>query len=647
MTLLAHGEFFAAVGALERALLLNGRLLDAVLNLGEALRNLNRSEEAAAVFRRALAIEPNQFEALLGLGKVCASRGERGEAAKYFSAAQKLRLEDPAVAVQIAALLEEIGYKREALAALTESVAAAPRCAALHGARGALLHRLGQLPEAVDSYERAIAIDQSNPATLLHRGWALDTLGLHSSAIGSFKRVLALDPSSPVALSAIMDAASRICDWTTIDAALESLRTRPGGIDFLHPCLLLAIGTDAAEQLRCSSRMNSERVRGVGAPIWTGRRYEHGRIRVAYISADFYEHATMYLMAGLFEEHDRDRFETIAVSLRSQEAFPAAARVRAAFDRFVDVSALTDTQAAKLLADLEVDIAVDLKGYTQGHRARVLAHRVAPIQVNYLGFPGTMGAPHVDYIIADSVLIPDEHRVHYSEQVVHLPNSYQANDRKRPIAEKVFSRAELGLPPAAFVFCCFNNNFKISRSTFDGWMRILNQVENSVLWLLEGNKEAAGNLCREAETRGVKAARLIFAERLPLPQHLARHRAADLFIDTSPCNAHTTASDALWAGLPVLTCIGETFASRVAASLLNAIGMPELIATTQEQYEAMAIELATDPGQLLKTREKLDRNRLTAALFDTERFTRHIENAYEQMFARYQADLDPAPIVVR
>lgn len=296
---------------------------------------------------------------------------------------------------------------------------------------------------------------------------------------------------------------------------------------------------------------------------------------------------------------------------------------------------------------MEIDIAVDLSGFTQGGRTGMFSCRAAPIQVNYLGYPGTMGARYIDYIIADPTLIPKESRQHYAEKVVYLPNSYQVTDRKRPVADNEISRAELGLPARGFIFCCFNNAYKISPGTFDGWMRILRQVEHSVLWLAATNETAADNLRQEAEARGVRAGRLLFARRVAsLPEHLARYRTADLFVDTLPYNAHATASDALWSGLPVLTQLGESYAARVAASLLNAIGLPELIATTQEQYEATAIALARDPARLAELKGRLHRNRLITPLFDTALFTRHLEAAYRQMYQRYLTDEGPEDISV-
>jgi len=319
---------------------------------------------------------------------------------------------------------------------------------------------------------------------------------------------------------------------------------------------------------------------------------------------------------------------------------------KATFEHFIDGKTLSDEEIASRVRETEIDILIDLKGFTQDARTNVFALRPAPIQVSYLGYPGTMGASYIDYIIADQTVIPDECRKFYSEKIAFLPNTYQANDRKRVISDKAFTRSDLGLPSQGFVFCCFNSSYKILPDVFDCWMRILKQVEGGVLWLLEDNASAASNLKKEAVARRVSSERLVFAKRMPLPEHLARHRLADLFLDTLPCNAHTTASDTLWAGLPVLTCLGETFAGRVAASLLNAVRMPELIATTLEAYERMAIDLATHPEKLATIKHKLAENRLTTPLFDTKLFTKHIEAAYTTMYERHQAGLAPDHIIV-
>jgi predicted O-linked N-acetylglucosamine transferase (SPINDLY family) len=365
------------------------------------------------------------------------------------------------------------------------------------------------------------------------------------------------------------------------------------------------------------------------------------RIRVGYFSADFHEHATAYLIAGLLESHDRSQFEVLGFSLGPESQGAMRTRVREACDEFIDVRSQSDSDIVRLARERRLDIAVDLKGFTQDGRPGIFALRAAPVQINFLGFPGTMAADYIDYIIADRTLVPEASRCHYSEKIVYMPDSYQANDDKRTIADRAFTRAELQLPAAGFVFCCFNNPFKILPAVFDIWMRILHRVGGSVLWLFEDNPIAARNLRNAAAARTVDPARLVFAKPMDLPEHLARHRVAGLFLDVWPYNAHTTASDALWTGLPVLTCPGESFASRVAASLLTAVGLSELIATTPRDYEELAVSLAGDPTRLAGLRQRLAEHRGTAPLFDTTLYTRHLESAFQAMHARRCAGLAP------
>jgi len=351
-------------------------------------------------------------------------------------------------------------------------------------------------------------------------------------------------------------------------------------------------------------------------------------------------------MAELFESHDKERFELFAFSFGPDTKDEMRQRVSRAFDRFIDVRLMSDIDIARMARELGIDIAIDLKGYTQHGRPGIFSYRCAPVQLNYLGYPGTMGAQYMDYLIADKVLIPTESQPHYTEKIVYLPHSYQVNDAKRVISDRVFTKAELGLPEAGFVFCCFNNSYKITPTTFASWMRILSAVEGSVLWLLEDNVSATQNLQREAQAHRVHANRLIFAKRMSLAEHLARHRCADLFLDTLPCNAHTTCSDALWAGLPVLTLPGASFAARVAASLLQAIELPELIACSRADYEQLAIDFSQNPSQLTAIKEKLALKRMTAPLYNTKLFTQHLESAYLQIHHRHLRGCAPSPLFI-
>ncbi len=384
------------------------------------------------------------------------------------------------------------------------------------------------------------------------------------------------------------------------------------------------------------------------APLCQGVRYQHDKVRIAYLSGDFRVHPIAYLVAELFELHDRSCFEVIGVSYGSDDRSSQRARLMKAFDHFLDISSLSDSGAAQLLRDAEIDIAIDLSGITRDCRPEMLALRPAPIQVNYLGYPGTMGVDFIDYVIADNVVLPLEQSAFYTEKIAHLPDCFMVNDRKREIAATTPTQEAARLPDNGFVFCSFNNNFKITSDIFDIWMRLLREIEGSVLWLLQSNDAARRNLSAAAVGWGRPPTRLVFADRLPLHEdHLARHRLADLFLDTLPYNAHTTASDALWVGLPVITCLGEAFPGRVAASLLRAVGLPELVTQTPREYEALARRLAQTPLELLSIRSKLSENRATCALFDTERFARNIEAAYLHMWRRHQEGLEPASFNVR
>jgi len=371
-------------------------------------------------------------------------------------------------------------------------------------------------------------------------------------------------------------------------------------------------------------------------------RRKDGKIRLGYFSADYRQHPMGQLLAELFEVHDRTRFEVIAFSFGPATGDDMHLRLQKAFDRFIDVRDMGDREVAALSRELGIDIAIDLIAHTAYSRLGMFALGCAPVQVNFLGYPGTSGAEYIDYIIGDDIITPHESHGHYSEQIVAMPHCYQVNDSKRQIATKTPTRAALRLPEEAFVFCCFNSGYKILPEVFDGWCRIMLQVKNSVLWLLASNPEFEKNLCKEAERRGVDSSRVIFAKREPLDVHLARYRAADLFLDTRPYNAHTTASDALWAGLPVLTRIGRSFPARVAASILRAVDLPELVTETDAEYEALAIALANEPERLSLIRQKLAANRSSSPLFSGEVFARNIEKAYIEMIARNERGEPPS-----
>jgi predicted O-linked N-acetylglucosamine transferase (SPINDLY family) len=494
---------------------------------------------------------------------------------------------------------------------------------------------------ALASFTRALQLAPDFLGALANRAHVLFELQRYAEAIPDYEKLLARDATHPYSVGNLVFCRLQCCDWSSFDqdraAIVGKLR---GGQRVAPPVLSVALLDSAADQ-RAAAQMLAREKFAPAPPLWRGEPYQHQRIRLAYVSADFHAHATAVLMAGVFEHHDRSRFETVAISFGRDDGSPLRGRVQSAFERFLDVRGKSDADVARLMRALEIDIAVDLKGYTSEARPTVFSFRPAPVQVNYLGFPGTMGAPFMDYLIADPIVVPEAHKPFYSEQIVWLPDTYQANDRAREIGDAPADRSRLGLPSSGFVFCSFNNSYKIQPPVFDVWMRLLKNVGDSVLWLLDDNAAATNNLKREASVRGVDPQRLVFAPRCPLPEHLARHRLADLFLDTLPYNAHTTASDALWMGLPVVTCKGATFAGRVAASVLHAAGLPELVTDSLEGYEELALRLARDPTMLTTIKRRLEVERMTMKLFDVERFTRHLETAYAGMHARRQRGLPP------
>ena len=438
-----------------------------------------------------------------------------------------------------------------------------------------------------------------------------------------------------------------LCIWDDLANRLNELTNKiNNGEKVINPFPLLALIDDPEIQRKTAEIYANERYPQSHVLSTIERYPKHKKIRIGYFSADFKNHPAAFLTAELYEIHDRNRFEIHAFSYGPDTQDKMNLRIKAGVDHFHDVRTMSYEDTAMLARSVELDIAVDLGGYTQDCRPNIFAEGSAPIQVSYLGYPGTMAVDYMDYLIADRTLIPEEKQHHYSEKIVYMPNSYQVNVSKRSVSEASLLRHELGLPSTGFVFCCFNNNYKITPTSFAGWMRILKAVEDSVLWLLEDNNNTAKNLKKEAMKFGINEDRLVFATRMPVEEYLNSIKQADLFIDTLPYNAHTTASDALRMGLPVLTCIGHSFASRVAASVINAVNLPELITTTQEQYESLAIELATNPEKLKIIKDKLVNNLPTAPLYDTPLFTRHLESAYLTMYERYQNGLDPDHIYV-
>jgi predicted O-linked N-acetylglucosamine transferase (SPINDLY family) len=642
VVLMGKGRFAEAEEFIERAVTLNQRSDVSFYNYGLILKHLGKAAQAKAQFDRALALNPGACETWNNRGAVFNDLKQYDLAIADFDKAISLNPNYHIAFCNKAKSLLELMRYDEALAACDRALALRPDLAEAWLGRGNVFAELRRHDEASAAYGKAVAFNPRLAEAWIGSGNVFAELKRYKEAVAAYDKGLALRPDLAAAEAARLLCKMHLCDWRDLAAGRErliaSIKSDGASVD---PFALVALSASRQDQLRCATLRVNDKYPASARPRWNGDVYAHDKIRVGYVSADFHEHATSHLMAGMFECHDKAQFHVTALSTGPDDGSELRGRLKRSFDCFLDCGALGDDAIADRIRQEEIDILVDLKGFTQHARTGIFARRPAPLQVNYLGFPGTMGAGYIDYMIADDTLVPQSHQQDYSEKIIYLPGSYQVNDAKRAISEKRFSRGDVGLKDGCFVFCCFNSGYKILPATFDCWMRLLKQVDGSVLWLLESNATAADNLRKEAARRGLDPGRLVFAPRMQPADHLARHRCADLFLDTLPYNAHTTASDALWSGLPVLTQIGETFAGRVAASLLKAAGLPELIVSTAQDYERLAVELAASPERLAAIKGRLAGERRRAPLFDTPLATLHIERAYRAIHERLQAGLPP------
>jgi predicted O-linked N-acetylglucosamine transferase (SPINDLY family) len=641
-------RYEAAVESYDQAIALSPAGAEAYNNRGNALRALKRYEAAIASYSQAIALKPDYASAYTNLG------GTLTESSQHEAAIDKL---DRAIAMRPSAdaynsrgnALRHLSRLKEAIASYAEAIVLKPDYAIAHSNRGVALSESKRYLEAIAAFDRVIALQGDDADAYAYRGSVLFDLKQYPAAIASYDRAIVLKPDIKSSRGLRLLSRMQLCDWAKFASELAEIIERieldePAA----NPFVLLAASDSMAVHKKSAQTWTRELFpvnHSLGA---IPKRPQSGKLHVGYFSGDFREHPVAVLTAELFELHDRSSFEITAFSWGPNPHDETRARMEKAFDRFIDVQGRSDEDIALLARELKVDIGVDLGGFTTDSRTKVFAMRVAPLQVNYLGYPGTMGAQYMDYLIGDGTVIPASSRQFFCEKMIYLPNSYLPNDSKRTISGRALTRAEFGLPSSGVVFCCFNNTYKISQIAFESWMRILSRVEGSVLWLSEPTPAAAQNLRREMISRNVDPNRLIFARRLPDPaEHLARLRLADLFVDTFPYNAHATAIDALWAGLPLITCTCNAFAGRVAASLLQAIRLPELIACDQAQYENVIVELALDAPRLANLKGRLADHRAHAPLFDTARFARHLEEGYAAIYERYQADLPPDHVHVR
>ena len=641
-------RYAESIASYDKALELKPDYAEALYNKGNALNADKQAAKALICYEQALNLKPDFIQALLGRGNALHDLQQLTAALRSYEQALEIYPDYAEAHYNCGKVLIDLERNDQALASYKRALAINPDYVEAWVGQGELFQLLKRLPDALASYDHALTIKPDYAEVFVSRAIVLQQLNRLEEAVANCEQALIIKPELDFTFGTLFSLKMKLCDWRDFDKNLNTLTEKiMRGEKAATPFFVHSVAVSIATQKKTAEIFAQQ---NYPAPLLARRieKHKHSKIKLAYFSADFRNHAVAYLTAELFALHDRSRFEVIAFSLHcTDRKDDTRLKLEQLFDQFIDVSKQSDEQVLQLASELEIDIAVDLNGFTEGCRTSLFAARVAPIQVSYLGYSGTMGADYMDYILADSVLIPEKYRPYYTEKIVYLPHSYMVNDTHRLISDRMMTRGEFGLSEQGFVFCCFNNAHKITPDVFAVWMKILQQVEGSVLWLSECNEKAKANLQQQAIVHGINAQRLIFARRLPsLPEHLARHRLADLFLDTLPYNAHTTSSDALWAGLPVLTCVGEAFTSRVAASLLTALGLVELISSDFDTYQALAIQLATHPEQLATLKQKLADNRLTYPLFDTALFTQHIEDAYQVMFERYQADLVPDHIYV-
>jgi predicted O-linked N-acetylglucosamine transferase (SPINDLY family) len=639
-----------------------------------------RLDQAESLYRRVLAIDPGHADGLHLLGIAQHQGGRNGPAARLvawsiavnggfaaihgnlgnilladgradaaFAAYRKSVAVDPALPMlcyNLGNALQQLGWSIKAEVAYRRAVAMDPGHAEAQDGLGLALRLLNRLPDSALCHRRAVALAPGLAPAQFNLANVLVLAGDSVGAEAHYRRALLIDPADDEAFGQLVHRRQINCDWRRAgedrDALLRRARAAKAGIS---PFILFALASSPTDQLQVARNWANAKTVGV-TPIAAHRERIGDKLRIGYLSGDLHNHPVAQMAVELFECHDRDRFEISGFSFGPDDASPLRRRIAGAFDRFADIAHLPDEAAARVINDAGIDILLDLSGHTERSRPRLLAARPAPVQASFLGYPGTTGAGHIDYIVADRVVLPFDQQPNFSEKIVHLPDCFLPNDRTKSVAATVPDRVACGLPATGFAFCCFNNSYKIGPDQFDLWMRLLRFVPDSVLWLRVDNAAAIANLRREATARGVGADRLVFAPRVSYADHLARHRAADLFLDTLPYNAHSTASDALWAGLPVLTCAGRTFAGRVAASLLTAAGLSELVTTSPAEYEAVALRLATAPAELVALHQRLAAGRLAGPLFDTPRLARHLERAFDMMWQCRQHGRPPQPFAV-
>ncbi|BEI32740.1 tetratricopeptide repeat protein [Polynucleobacter sp. HIN5] len=637
-------RFDEAIVHYDKALSLKPDYAEAWSNKGNALQELKRFDEAIVHYDKALSLKPDYAEAWSNKGNALQELKRFDEAIVHYDKALNLKPEYAKGYANKGNALIEIKRFKEAIKNYEIALNFNPNYAEAHSGIGNVLYELKEFDAALLHHNKAIELKPEYAAGWINKGVTLNELKRFNDVVSCYGKALNLCPDIYWAYGSFIYFKMKIASWSGLSDTLEDIsRKVKNNQKVADPFVLLSLIDDPLLHMQ-AAKIYTQHFFSANLVLSPLPKYsKRERIRIAYFSPDFRSHPVSYLTSELFELHDRSKFEVLAFSLqKAPHDDQMNSKLKNTFDEFIEVDYLSDIEVAQLVRNHEIDIAVDLSGHTKHSRAGIFSYRAAPIQVNWLGYPGTSGSEFIDYIIGDKTIIPISNQLLYSEKVAYLPNSYIVDDSKRIPSEKIFSLQEFGLPTNSFIFCCFNNDFKFNPCVLDRWSKILFAVQNSVLWISENNKDFKKNIMVEFEKRNIESSRIIFAGQIDsMSDYLARYKLADLFLDTHPYGAHTTAVDSLKAGVPVLTFMGKSFASRVAASLLNAIGLQELIASSPEEYEEIAIALAIEPKKLETIKIKLAHNLKTMSLFNTSLFTENLESIYLKMYERYQLDLEP------
>ena len=643
------GEIDSALGHLKKAVKISPEFAEAFHNLGNTYKELNQPDKSLDCYKNAIALNINYAEPHYASGNILQDLGQFDKAVKSYQMTLTIEPDKAYAHYELGNISHDLGQFDESIESYEKALSIDPENDQFNNGIGIVLNKTGQFEKALKFYKKSISINPKYAEAYFNLGNLLLDLNQLDDAVLNYEQAINLKSGIDRNFGNLFHTKMHLCSWDNFSNDLEVLNNKINNNNnnkTIDPFALSALIDDGKIQLKNAKIFAKEKIpRG---DVWSKINHysNHKKIRIGYFSADFREHPVSYLSSKIYQLHDRSQFEIYAFSFGPDTQDEMNLRIKSGVDKFYDVQLMSHNEIAILSKSLEVDIAIDLGGFTANNRLEIFAINVAPIQINYLGYPGTMGADFYDYIVADETVIPVDQKNNYSENIIYLPSCYMPQDNSKIISDKLLKRQDYNLPDEGFVFCSFNNSFKITPKEFDIWMRLLTKVDGSVLWLFKTNQSSENNLKTEAKKRGIEPNRLIFANTLNVAEHLARLKLADLFLDTFNFNAHTTASDALWVGLPVLTKMGKGFAARVASSLLTSLEVPELITTSEKDYEALALDLATSPEKLALIKKKLAEKRTTAPLFDTKTYTRNLEKGYAQVFERYASGLPPAEIKV-